>query len=43
MSFVPESVAKANLSFWHPKAEVAKPAAKAATPEAKKDVKTEKK
>lgn len=44
MSYVPESVAKLNPSFWHPKAEMAKaPAAKAATPAAKEPMKTDKK
>jgi hypothetical protein len=44
MSYVAESVAKANPSFWHPKPEMAKaPAAKATPPAAKKvPVKTEK-
>ena len=43
MSYVPESVTKANPSFWHPKTEMAKaPAAKAATPAAKKELKPEK-
>ena len=42
MSYVSESVAKANPEFWRPKAEMAKSPAKAATPAAKKEMKTEK-
>ncbi len=43
MSYVPESVAKLNPTFWHPKMEMAtKPAGKAAMPTAKKET-TEKK
>ncbi|MBZ5569534.1 MAG: hypothetical protein LAN64_17030 [Acidobacteriia bacterium] len=43
MSYVSEEVAKADPSFWHPKTEMAKaPAVKAATPAAKKEMKTEK-
>ncbi len=42
MSYVPDEVAKANPTFWHPKAEMAKAPAKAATPAAKKEA-TEKK
>jgi hypothetical protein len=43
MSYVAESVAKANPEFWHPKSEMAKAPAKAATPAAKKETKTDKK
>lgn len=44
LSDVPESVAKANPEFWHPKAEMAKALSKkAATPAAKKENKTENK
>lgn len=38
LSYVSDNVAKANPSFWHPKAEMAKSPAKA-----KKEMKTEKK
>ncbi len=42
LSYVPDEVAKADPSFWHPKMEMAKSPAKAATPAAKKEMKMEK-
>lgn len=43
LSYMPESVTKLNPEFWNPKMETAKAAAKATTPAAKKESKTEKK